>query len=247
MTGTIVLLGQGGTRVDESMLPGPQGRLVVALLVTEHRRAVTKHELAEVLWGDDLPGSWERSLRVLVSKVRGAMAGLQSAAAPPLLRAAFGTYRVVLPPGTFVDVDSARRFVHDAESALAAEQFAEAGAAALVAQTITARPFLAGIDNVWVDGLRGDLTHLRLRALTVQAAAALALDDPHEAIRCAECALKLDAFRERVIQLLMRAWAATGDGARALAAYAEFARRLDADLAAAPSHETQALRDTLGL
>lgn len=245
MTGTVLLLGQGGTRVDESMLPGPQGRLVVALLVSEHRRAVSKDELAEALWGEDLPDSWERSLRVLVSKVRSALACLQTSRQTPLLESAFGTYRVLLPPGTVVDIDAARRFVHDAESALDADRFADAGAAALVAQTVTARPFLPGIDNLWADGVRNGLRALRVRALTAQAVAALALGDPHETVRCAESALKLDPYGERAVQLLMKARAAVGDRSRAFAEYADFARRLRDDLDAAPSTETQQLRASL--
>lgn len=237
-------MGDDGDRADESMLPGPQGRIVVALLIAEHRRAVTKHELADVLWGDELPESWERSLRVLVSKVRAALEPV-SPAGEPLLRGAFGTYQMFLPRGSVVDLDAARRFAHDAESALAAGEVPAAGAAALVTQTITARPFLPGIDNPWVDTVRRDLSELRARALIVQAEAALSLDDAHEAIRCSERVLKLDPYRERAVQLLMRACAATSDTARAHAAYATFERRLDAELDAAPSAETRRLHDSL--
>jgi DNA-binding SARP family transcriptional activator len=92
-----------------------------------------------------------------------------------------------------------------------------------------------------------ELDNLRVRALMIQATAALGLGDPEEAIRCAERILKLDPYRERAVQVLMRTWAATGDRVRALAAYNQFRRHLDSELAAAPSLETQQLSRTLGL
>jgi DNA-binding SARP family transcriptional activator len=151
---------------------------------------------------------WELSLRPLVSKVRSALSPVDRDPAAPLLRGAVGGYRMFLPPGTVVDLDSARRFVHDAEAALATDRLADAGAAALVSQAIAARPFLPGVNNPWADDMHRELDNLRVRALMIQATAALGLGDPEEAIRCAERILKLDPYRERAVQVLMRAWAA---------------------------------------
>jgi SARP family transcriptional regulator, regulator of embCAB operon len=59
-----------GSRLDERSFPGRQGRLVFAYLLAQEGRAVPRHELAEVLWGDAPPATWEKALSVLVSKLR---------------------------------------------------------------------------------------------------------------------------------------------------------------------------------
>ena len=62
-----------------------------------------RDELADVLWGDAPPATWDKALSVLVSKLRALLAeiGLDGARA---LTAAYGCYRLQLPEGTWVDV-----------------------------------------------------------------------------------------------------------------------------------------------
>ena len=92
-----------GVRVEEERFPGRQGRLLFAYLVAEQGRAVPRDELAEALWGERPPASWDKALTVLASKLRGLLAeqGVDGAGA---LTAAFGCYRLVLPEGSWVDV-----------------------------------------------------------------------------------------------------------------------------------------------
>src|SRR6266540_1897074 len=59
-----------GAVVDEQRFPGRQGRLVFAYLLSEQGRPVPRGELAEALWGDEPPATWEKALSVLVSKLR---------------------------------------------------------------------------------------------------------------------------------------------------------------------------------
>jgi hypothetical protein len=58
------------------------------------------------------------SLRVIVSKVRSALEPVDDNPDEPLLRSAFGTYRLLLPPRSVVDLDMARISTHDAETYL---------------------------------------------------------------------------------------------------------------------------------
>jgi DNA-binding SARP family transcriptional activator len=48
-----------GTRLDEQRFPGRQGRILFAYLAAQNGRPVPRDELAEMLWGDELPATWE--------------------------------------------------------------------------------------------------------------------------------------------------------------------------------------------
>src|SRR5438270_2714025 len=82
-----------GVAVDQGL--GRLGRLALAYLVCERYRPVARDELAEVVWGDDLPSSWEQLLRGIAAKLRQCLrsAGLDPADA---LTTAFGAYQLHL-------------------------------------------------------------------------------------------------------------------------------------------------------
>ena len=132
-----------GVRVEEERFPGRQGRLLFAYLVAEQGRAVPRDELAEALWGEAPPATWDKALTVIASKLRGALAdaGLDGR---ELLTAAFGCYRLDLPEGTWVDLFAAASSAQDAEEALAADELDQARAAAESAESLARRPFLPG-------------------------------------------------------------------------------------------------------
>jgi DNA-binding SARP family transcriptional activator len=106
-----------GVVIDESQLLGRQGRLFFAYLVAEHSRPVPRDELAEALWGETPPETWEKALTVLASKLRRLLAR-HGVADPSLLTAAFGCYRLELPEGTWVDILEAANATDDAARAL---------------------------------------------------------------------------------------------------------------------------------
>ena len=57
-----------GHLLRESALGGPQGRFVLAYLVSERKKAVTQAELAEALWPESLPASWPLALSAIISR-----------------------------------------------------------------------------------------------------------------------------------------------------------------------------------
>src|SRR5215217_5334459 len=91
----VVALEVDGAQVDLTSL-GRVGRHFWVYLVCERHRPVAKDELADVLWGEDLPRSWDQMLRGNASKLRGllACAGLERAVA---LKNTFGAYQLALP------------------------------------------------------------------------------------------------------------------------------------------------------
>jgi YVTN family beta-propeller protein len=235
-----------GVVIDERRFPGRQGRLLFAYLVAEQGRAVPRDELAEALWANDPPATWDKALRGLVSKLRSllAEAGVDGASA---LTGAFGCYRLVLPEGTWVDVIAAPTATDDAAAALASGDLGRAGDDAALAELLLREPFLPGEDGAWVEQKRRELADVRARALAVLADASLRSGDADEAVKWAEQAIALEPFRETGYRRLMEARVVAGDRAEALRVYERCRRLLADELGAYPSPETESIyRGLLG-
>ena len=230
-----------GVRVEEERFPGRQGRLLFAYLVAEQGRAVPRDELAEALWGERPPASWDKALTVLASKLRGLLAeqGVDGAGA---LTAAFGCYRLVLPEGTWVDVIAAASSAQQAQEALARGDLEDAKAAATWAASLAQQPFLPGDDDgAWVGRKRRELVDVRVRALSVLADASLRSGEPRDAAKWAEETIALEPFLESGYRSLMEAHAAAGNRAEALRVYERCRRLLADELGAYPSPETESI------
>jgi DNA-binding SARP family transcriptional activator len=227
--------------VAERRLPGRQGRRTLAVLAWDRDRAISMDELADVVWDGAPPAAWQTSLRALVSKIR---AALEEAGAGPAvaIEHAFGCYQLRLPPDAWVDVEAATAAVHEAEVALRDGDLPGAMGSALVANAIARRPFLPGDDGSdWVARRREHLRQVRLRALEVRAHVALGRRDPTGARTDAELVVELEPYRETGHVLLMRAHAAAGNPAQALAAYERLRARLADELGTTPSPETESV------
>jgi SARP family transcriptional regulator, regulator of embCAB operon len=229
-----------GAVVDEQRFPGRQGRLVFAYLLAEHGRPVPRGELAEALWGDEPPATWEKALSVLVSKLRALLTecGLDGARS---LTSAFGCYQLTLPADTWIDVVAADEAASAAEHSLAAGELEQARADASVAESLARRTFLPGEDARWVEDKRADLREMLVRALDCLAEAHRLTGDPRAAVRAAEELVELEPYRERGYRLLMEAQSAAGNDAEALRVYDRCRRLLDEELGTYPSPETEAI------
>jgi SARP family transcriptional regulator, regulator of embCAB operon len=236
LTGNVAL--EAGDRlVTERELPGRQGRSLLAVLAWERDRAVTAEELAGILWGDAAPAAWPAALRSLVSKLRGSFATLTS---DVRIDHGLGAYQLRLPSDAWVDVEAAASAVHDAEGAMRGGDRAGAVGAALVANAIARRQFLQGDDGEWVDLKRELLRRIRVRALEVRGAVALANGDPIGAATDAEAIIAIEPYRETAHVLLMWALAGAGNSAEAVAAYERLRTTLAAELGIGPAPATEA-------
>ena len=224
--------------IDEARFPGRQGRLLFAYLAAEEGRAVPRDELAEAIWGETPPASWDKALTGVVSKLRALLAdnGIDGASA---LTGAFGCYRLELPPGTWVDVIAAADSAAEADDALARSDVHEARAVAARAESLTRQAFLPGEDRSWVEEKRRELAEVRLRALSTLADACLRSGDGQEAERWAGEAVGLAPFRETGYRRLMEAHLAAGNPAEALRVYERCRRLLADELGAYPSQEIE--------
>jgi YVTN family beta-propeller protein len=229
-----------GVVIGENRFPGRQGRLLFAYLVLEQARPVPRDELAEALWGEVTPPTWDKALTVLASKLRALLTELGSAE-KITLTGAFGCYRLDLPEGTWVDVLAAVKAVQEAEAALAAGDLENANAAAMRAESLTRHPFLPGEEGSWVDEKRRELADVRGRALGCLADANLGLGNASATAKWAEEAIVLEPFREAGYRRLMDAHTAGGNRAEALRVYERCRLLLAEELGAYPSPETDAI------
>lgn len=232
LTGRVCI--EGRALVDQSALPGRQGRLALVHLVAERHRPVPLDELAAAVWGDQLPRSWEPSLRVVVSKLRVAVA----AADPDVgITSDAGCYQAALG-AAWVDVEAAANAVDRAEGALRSGDLGVAWSQATVAAGIARRPLLPGEDLPWVAALRGRVRGLRVRAIDVLAEVYLARGDCPLAIAMATELVELEPYREAGYRQLMLAHLAAGDRGEAVRVHDRLRRLLADDLGIDPATAT---------
>ena len=211
-----------------------------AYLAAQHGRPVPRDELAELLWGEHLPATWEKALGVLMTKLRALLeeCGLDGSS---VLRSAFGCYQLTLPADAWIDVDAAASAVERGEAALAAGDLEEARAQASAAVELARQVFLPGEDGRWVEDQRRDLRDVLVRALECLREAALAGGNFGTAVRYAGEITELEPFRETSYRALMQAHVAAGNPAEALRVYERCRLFLADELGAYPSPESEAV------
>lgn len=229
----------GAATVDQSQLPGRQGRRALAYLILHRSRAVPRNELLDALWGDSPPRSADAAMSALVSKLRSALAKV-GVDEPATLASSAGCYQLRLPPGTAVDVETAANSLDRAEGAARAGDLVTAWSCATVASAILRRPLLPGEDAPWLDDRRRQLRDLLLRAYDCLVEIWLQHGDTTLAVAVATRALDIAPFRESGYRRLMRAHAAAGDRAEALRVYERCRTLLRDELGVDPSAETEA-------
>jgi predicted ATPase/DNA-binding SARP family transcriptional activator len=243
LTGAVALEADGEV-FDERLLGGRQPRIAFAILVAERHRAVHHEEIAEALWPQELPATWEPALRGVISKVRSFLgkAGLPGSES---ITSAFGCYQIHLPPEAEVDVEIAFWAVDDAMRALDDEGPETACRNAEAARAILVRPFLAGEEGTWIETKRDELRSRLVRALDTLVEGRLRQGEPALAVEAADECLALDPFRETGFALLMRAHAAAGNRGEALRAYERCRMLLFDELGVDPSPLLQGAYHTL--
>jgi SARP family transcriptional regulator, regulator of embCAB operon len=234
-----------GIVVDERRLAGPQGMVLFAMLAAEHGTPIARELLAEELWAETPPVSWESSIRMLVSKLRAALRPLRQPSPAELLESGVGHYQFNLPDGGVVDLDAAGAAVRHAEASLADDELGRAQSEALTACIISRRPFLPGADGPWARGRRRRLADHHARACELVAEVLLRKGDHRQAAREAARAVEIDPCREGAYRQLMRAYAGAGDRGLAQRAFDRCRQVLREELGVDPSPDTQALHRLL--
>lgn len=243
MTGA---LGAQARGVD---LPAPglarrQVRLALTMLIWHRDRLVERDELADLLWPERLPASWEAGLRNVVTAVRSVLADF-GFDPHRTLQTSFRSYQLCLPDGVRIDVELAAAALRTAETALAAGRGDEAADRATGALATVDRPLLIGETGSWVEQRRAELADRRMHCLKLLAESRLVADRPREAAQAAIRLVALAPYDEGNHRLLIRAHVAAGDRAAAAGAYEACCQVLADDLGVAPEEATQALYRSL--
>jgi DNA-binding SARP family transcriptional activator len=232
-------LAKGDIVIPETAFPARQGRRLWAYLVLHRAQPIGRGDLAQAIWGDDVPDAWDAALNALASRLRRCLKPIASQEGPFILGET-SRYELRLPPESVVDFERARAALHRIDVLMREGNATSALAEARVATEIAARPFLPGEDGAWIEGQRRLLHSVRLHALEYTVHAELLRGHADTAEREAEQLLSLDPLHEESHRLLMEALAARGNGSGVWRALLE-CRRLLAAEGLQPSARTEEL------
>ncbi len=223
-------------------LPGRQGRALFAFLTINRHRPVSRRELLDVLWPQDLPDAPEAGLSTILARARRAVG--------PGVIEGRAELRLELPPDAEIDIERLTTGAEEAERALAAKEPEKAIVAAEAALQIAARPLLPGVDGAWVDACREALAALEPDLLEVLARAALATGGREHlatAERTARMLSERHPFRESGYALLIEVHARRGNVAEATLTFDRLRVLLRDELGTAPSAALAAMHEELVL
>lgn len=238
--GEAAVVAPDGTR---TVLKGGQAALVLAMLWQE-RRAVTRDELAELIWGEDgeLSPHWPGAVRGVLSKLR---AQLSAAGLPAdTLVTEGGVVRIALPEGATLDASEAIAAVRRSSDALRAGSFEESLRLSASAAEALAVPVALSGDGDWLRRLHLSIESHAGEARRLRVDALLVLNRAEEAVVSAEQAVSMDPLDEAAHRQLITALVATGRPAAARRAHDAFVAVLDRELGISPGASLAAALDT---
>ncbi len=237
VTGRVAVEVDGQVGINERRFRGKQDRQLFIYLVCERSRPVAKEELASVLWPEDQSDAREATLSASTSHLAGMLSseGLEDLGMS--FSRQYGQYQLRLPSDAWVDIEAGNSALDRAEAAVRNGEARNALGPAAVAASIARRPFLPGVEGFWRESSQGKLDRQLVRALDCLGEMQLEIGEPQTALE----GIRLAPYRERNHRCLMRAYAANGNMAKAVAAYHEFRELLANDVGTDPEPETEAL------
>lgn len=232
-----VMVEVDGCRLADQQL-GPRGRTVLACLVLERRRLLSSDELADAVWGLDVPQTWRPALRGVITRVRRFLE-VPDADTHLAVRSRLGCYQLTLPDDAEVDVERAITEFEAARTALDDRDYARALCSARTSAALSRNEFLPGTSGGWVEAQQARLRGLYVAGLEVLAEAACGCGDWDSARQAAEEILNHEAYRESAYVLLMKALAGAGNLTEAMLTYRRCCDVLDRELGSSPSRLTR--------
>lgn len=241
---SIQLLGRvvvrlAGQEQPDRVFGGRLARQLLRMLAVSRGTVLSKDVAVEALWPTHPPADAPGNVEILVSRVRRAL-GDRS-----LIQFGSGGYTLVGDDRCWVDVEAFLTAVGRGQAAANHDP-----AAALIAFRNAlalwhGEPLPEDAYADWAVEHRHHLVHAHLDALEGAATAALAIGDITGAVTWAQTAADEHPLREAAALLLVRALAASGDRAAALATFDAFGQRLADELGIDPSPDARQLRQDI--
>lgn len=231
----------GDAVIVERDFPARQGRLLWAYLVLHRRHPVSREDLAEALWGDDIPDRWDSTINGVISRLRAMLRQKAIPSGGVRLEGDVGRYLLRVSAAAVIDWERARAAIHAADALMRQRAHDAALAEARVALEIAARSFLVGESAPWIEGQRRAMVAMQLHALECTVEAELGRGHPDIAEREARELLRLDALWEGGYRLLMRSLAAGGNRAQVRRVMEQCRQTLTSQAGMTPSDETERL------
>lgn len=213
-----------------------KARSLLQLLALARGRPVPADALVDALWGDDPPARPGDQLAVLASRLRRELGRDR-------IERSDGGYRI---RADWQDVTELEAVVAEAERRHAEGEIAGAVSAARIGLTLARGPVPEPrTDAPWAIADHAAAVRLVHRARQVAAAAFLDAGLWRDALDLAAADALADPLDEHGVRTVMRAQAAVGQPALALAAYAALRETLADELGTDPSAETDALHTAI--
>ncbi len=242
----IQLCGRLSVEIDgaqvSARLRGKQVPLLLAYLVLNRGRPVSRDELIGALWPNHAPVSQDAALRTLLSRLRSSLGADTLTGRDEVILA--------LPEPVWIDVEAAAAEVSRALEALERDDARRAWALAQVPLNIASRGLLPGSQAIWLEPPRRELEEVHLLALEVIGRAGLAMGGVgatqlQSAERAGRTLIETEPYRESGYILLMQALAARGNVAEAMRVFDALRTLLREELGTSPSPEAIAAHDRL--
>jgi len=219
--------------VDVRTVVDRKARLLLRYLALARGRSVSTDSLVDALWGDKPPAKPADQVAVLASRLRRALG-------PTAIEHGDQGYRLRYD---WLDLDELARVV----AAVEERSVSSAGAAAARVAVSLLRGRLPDVDTgaEWVLADHAAAVRLVHRARRTAAEALLDSGEWLDALDLASATTQEDPFDEDAVRLVMRAHAAGGRPAAALATYAALREQLADALGTDPAPETAALHEAI--
>jgi predicted ATPase/DNA-binding SARP family transcriptional activator len=240
--GPLTVAGPPGT-ITGAGIGGRRAQVALVALALE-RSGLTSDRLAEIIWADDRPVTWQAAMRGVI---RGLRTALREIAGDQLMILTEpGGYRIA--PGVEVDLLAAEQAVGAAAELNRLGRHRAALDVAGPIARISGSQLLAGEDHDWLRPHRAMADALARQALEIQVVAAGRAGDHVVAVSAARRAVSSAPLDEYAHRLLIQSLDLAGDRAGAVRAYEQCRAVLADQLGVDPSAETvkayvTALRD----
>ncbi len=223
---------RNGSEIEAGAFGGGLTRTLVRILVSRRGELVSRDVLIDALWPRRVPAEPGASLNVLVNRARRVLGE------PTPLVTGSGGYLFVEGSSWAVDAEEFVHGVAEGRESLAAGRAQEALVSFRGAlDKWTGEPLPEDAYADWAQGYRATLLRAFQECLEGAAAAAVDAHAVGEAVVFGQRAVAAEPLREAANLALVRALAAAGDQAGALAVFDDFRKRLADELGLEPSKE----------